>query len=642
MRFQTLAFACFFCLALASVVPTLGTPSAQDASKQTRPTTGRLAEDSPVTGRTKLPLQTGVRIALDQTGLDNSGSSKLRPLAFVTFLYGNAYVLPARVMMYSLRSHQLKGALFEPPGGVAGELDEDVLEAAAAIRTRDKARMPHALALALVTPDVSAQARAQLHQDGVYTLEVRRVRNPYTGGDRYNSRFDDVLAKLQVFALEQFEKVVYIDADALVLGNIHDLFQCGDFCAAFINPCHFNSGVMVIQPSQALFEDMLRKLATTESYDGGDQGFLNVYFSDLFYAPGFGEGDQHRGGQLRRLPFGYHLDHIIYYPRLRWEVPDRCGGLRIVEFMGVPLFKPWQWWTYPVMDLSWEWYSMRSRLPNPYPPNYNLGARWVAARFLGVYACMYLLWVFMTNRLGLSAGNRRRRAPFLAIENWLLQSRIVRALFALDDRLYLYVMVIIGMTGWLATTLMAAFCVPMLTTPYLAIAIYIHFKVLFTFVWMLGFGLICMRRHRLPDAKHARGGVLFRLLCYALADASAPPIVFGIAWHIPWSSFFAKVFGLLFCLPFYLIGLNATYAHLVLLWARQGAAIAERDRARSRSLNAAPDDPDLALVFSDLARENHAAVLFEESPTTNASRRTPPNLSGPVNATGTRYQLRSP
>jgi hypothetical protein len=525
---------------------------------------------------------------------------------------------------------------------VAADLDDSVLEAAAHTRSRDESGKPHALLLALVTPDVSGEARAQLHRDGVYTHEVRHVRNPYIGGERFNHRFDDVLAKLQVFALEQFEKVVYVDADALVLGHIHDMFQCGDFCAAFINPCHFNSGVMVIRPSQALFQDMLRKLATTESYDGGDQGFLNVYYADLFYAPGFGPDDPHRGGQLRRLPFGYHLDHIIYYPRLRWEVPDRCGGLRIVEFMGVPLFKPWQWWTYPVMDLSWEWHAMRAQLTQPYPPNYNLGPKWVAVRFLGVYGCLYLLWLFMTNRLGLSAANRRRRAPFLSIENWLLQSRVVRSLFALDDRLYLYIMVIIGMTGWLITTIAAACCIPMLTTPYLAVAIYIHFKVLFTFVWMLLFGLICMRRHRLPDAKHARGGVLFRLLCYALADASAPPIVFGIAWHIPWSSFFAKVFGLLFCLPFYLIGLNATYAHLVLLWARQGAAMAERDRARSRSLNTAPDDPDLTAVFSDLTRESHGAVLFEDSPTTNSSLPTASGASGQNNADGTRYQLRSP
>jgi hypothetical protein len=564
-----------------------------------------------------------------------------RPLAYVTFLYGDTYVLPARVMFHSLRVHQQRGVLFEPAGGTAGELDKRTLEAASAARAGHDLQQPQAILLSMVTADVSAKARAQLHRDGVYTLEVRRVRNPYTGGEHYNHRFDDVLAKLQVFALEQFEKVVYVDADTLVLGDVQDMFECGDFCAAFINPCHFNSGVMVIRPSQALFQSMLEKLAVTESYDGGDQGFLNVYFSELFYAPGFGPGDAHRGGPLRRLPFGYHLDHIVYYPRLQWEVPARCGGLRIMEFMGVPLFKPWQWWTYPVMDLSWAWHAMRSQLSDPYPPDYSLNWKWVALRFLGVYLGMYVLWWSMSNPLGFAPPNRRRRAPFLWLGNWFAQTRVMRYFFGLDDRLYLYVMVIVGMTGWLCTTLAAALCIPMLATPYLAVAIYIHFKVLFTFFWMICFGTMCMRRHRLSDGKHARGGVLFRLLCYALADASAPPIVFGIAWHIPWSSFFAKIFGLLACLPFYLIGLNATYAHLVLLWARQGALIAERERARSRSLNAAPDDSELAAFFSELSRENPTAVLLTDSPT-HTPRLPVTNTPGSAAASSTRHQLRSP
>jgi hypothetical protein len=40
----------------------------------------------------------------------------------------------------------------------------------------------------------------------------------------------------------------------------------------------FNSGVMVLRPSQAVFSDMMKQIHTVVAYDGGDQGFLIKYF----------------------------------------------------------------------------------------------------------------------------------------------------------------------------------------------------------------------------------------------------------------------------------------------------------------------------------------------------------------------------
>uniref|UniRef100_J3LKQ1 Hexosyltransferase n=1 Tax=Oryza brachyantha TaxID=4533 RepID=J3LKQ1_ORYBR len=40
----------------------------------------------------------------------------------------------------------------------------------------------------------------------------------------------------------------------------------------------FNSGVMVIEPSQCTFESLIRQRRTIRSYNGGDQGFLNEVF----------------------------------------------------------------------------------------------------------------------------------------------------------------------------------------------------------------------------------------------------------------------------------------------------------------------------------------------------------------------------
>ncbi|KAJ6417019.1 hypothetical protein OIU84_002834 [Salix udensis] len=47
----------------------------------------------------------------------------------------------------------------------------------------------------------------------------------------------------------------------------------------------FNSGIMVIEPSRCLFEDMMAKSKKLRSYNGGDQGFLNEVFTWWHWLP---------------------------------------------------------------------------------------------------------------------------------------------------------------------------------------------------------------------------------------------------------------------------------------------------------------------------------------------------------------------
>nr|GEV93967.1 phosphoenolpyruvate carboxylase kinase 2-like [Tanacetum cinerariifolium] len=74
-------------------------------------------------------------------------------------------------------------------------------------------------------------------------------------------------------------RVVYLDADTIVVKNIDDLFKCGKFCANLKHSERLNSGVMVVEPSAELFNDMVSKVTTLYSYTGGDQGFLNTYYA---------------------------------------------------------------------------------------------------------------------------------------------------------------------------------------------------------------------------------------------------------------------------------------------------------------------------------------------------------------------------
>ncbi|CAM9478726.1 unnamed protein product [Hapterophycus canaliculatus] len=140
--------------------------------------------------------------------------------------------------------------------------------------------------------------------------------------------------KIRVWGLVQFDRVVYIDADALVMGNLDELFNREvDFAAApdVFPPDKFNAGVMVVKPSLSVLEDMRAKVDKLPSYDGGDTGFLNAYFSDWFSSP-----------SAARLPFAYNALRTVYWTTHEknpgyWEA---IGLVKIIHFCSSP--KPWE------------------------------------------------------------------------------------------------------------------------------------------------------------------------------------------------------------------------------------------------------------------------------------------------------------
>ncbi|KAJ0860306.1 putative glycogenin glucosyltransferase [Helianthus annuus] len=84
------------------------------------------------------------------------------------------------------------------------------------------------------------------------------------------------------------EVVVVILYNLIRIHQTDELFQCGQFCAVFINPCIFHTGLFVLEPSSKVFKDMLRDLDNRrDNPDGADQGFIGGYFPDLLDQPMF-------------------------------------------------------------------------------------------------------------------------------------------------------------------------------------------------------------------------------------------------------------------------------------------------------------------------------------------------------------------
>ena len=214
--------------------------------------------------------------------------------------------------------------------------------------------------VAMVTEDVSKEARGRLSEQGWILREVAPITNPSSAADQLFPRFDNVFTKLRAWELTDFDKVVFLDADTLVLQNIDELFDRPEIAAApdFFMSDRFNSGVMVLTPSTETFEKMVKTLASSASYDGGDQGFLNNYF-ESWYAMDV----EHR------LPCGYNMHHFVYqFLRTHASV---CHELdKEIKIIHYTLQKPWfgkptvsggseLWWqvyleVHPEKEATWR------------------------------------------------------------------------------------------------------------------------------------------------------------------------------------------------------------------------------------------------------------------------------------------------
>ncbi|CAH2047361.1 unnamed protein product [Thlaspi arvense] len=162
----------------------------------------------------------------------------------------------------------------------------------------------------------------------------------------------------------------YLDADTIVVKNIKDLFNCSKFCANLKHSERLNSGVMVVELSEALFNDMMKQVKTLSSYTGGDQGFLNSYYPDFpndrVFDPTLSpEVIKTRPvPKMERLSTLYNADVGLYMLANKWMVDD--SKLHIIHYTLGPL-KPWDWWTAWLVKPVDAWHSIRVGLEETLP-----------------------------------------------------------------------------------------------------------------------------------------------------------------------------------------------------------------------------------------------------------------------------------
>jgi len=132
-------------------------------------------------------------------------------------------------------------------------------------------------------------------------------------------RWRNTCTKFRAWGLVRFKRVVFLDADMLVVRPIDDVLYDAHTNATFaaapesIPPDTFNAGFMLLTPSARTMAQLLALNKRLGSIEGGDQGMLNSGLCPNWYT--VGPNDPHCG----RLPWRFNVQaaHYDFYENLQ-------------------------------------------------------------------------------------------------------------------------------------------------------------------------------------------------------------------------------------------------------------------------------------------------------------------------------------
>ncbi|XP_020262140.1 UDP-glucuronate:xylan alpha-glucuronosyltransferase 1-like [Asparagus officinalis] len=193
----------------------------------------------------------------------------------------------------------------------------------------------------LVDNTISDHHKSGLQAAGWKVRSIQRIRNPKAERDAYN---EWNYSKFRLWQLTDYDKIIFIDADLLILRNIDFLFTMPEITATGNNATLFNSGVMVLEPSNCTFNLLMEHINEIESYNGGDQGYLNEIFTwwhripkHMNFLKNFWVGDEEEMKSKKIQLFGadppilYVLHYLGYKPWLCFRDYDCNWNIDILQ-----------------------------------------------------------------------------------------------------------------------------------------------------------------------------------------------------------------------------------------------------------------------------------------------------------------------
>lgn len=199
----------------------------------------------------------------------------------------------------------------------------------------------------LITKNTSLELENMLKNMKIRVIRLNREVNIpdeiiENNKDKGFSHWNNTLEKLFMFELDEFDKIVYLDSDMMVLENIDELFERPHMSAVVAGSLYpgneqwvkLNSGCMVIKPQKGLLDEFINILpeVVNQREYFGDQDVLQVYYSD------WEKNNMLKLDEKYNVFYGY----IEYYVRnLGYKINGKNNenNIAIVHFIGET--KPW-------------------------------------------------------------------------------------------------------------------------------------------------------------------------------------------------------------------------------------------------------------------------------------------------------------
>ena len=188
--------------------------------------------------------------------------------------------------------------------------------------------------IALVSREVSDINRDALVKVGWEVTEVEAYDcnwlDKKQGREPQNIGILGTHMRFHLWTFENYEKLVYVDGDFLLMSNIDELFEVeADFAAChcarpgMIDLC-FNAGLFVMKPSKQTFNEIM------EYWENRARKGRCISDQLLFWYF-FG-----RSNRWKPLPYAYNVRRMIYWP------------MKAYHFAGTIFYnKPWEYCPYP-------------------------------------------------------------------------------------------------------------------------------------------------------------------------------------------------------------------------------------------------------------------------------------------------------
>jgi len=184
-----------------------------------------------------------------------------------------------------------------------------------------------------------------------YNIEVKYIENEIVVSKSIlenNKRtwWNETFFKFYVFGLTEYEKIVFLDSDMIIINNIDNLFDKPHMtaCCCWADKLsypemeeHINSGLMVIEPDEKLVERLIAILYGEEKTYYGDQDVIDDLYPEW--------------AQQKELRLSVHYNAyyrlINYFSEHQGLNLDGNDPVRVIHYIG--RLKPWM-----KKDLRWK------------------------------------------------------------------------------------------------------------------------------------------------------------------------------------------------------------------------------------------------------------------------------------------------